>query len=91
MRMDGLEYCNSKARLRDIVVHKADYVSHDFIKEHGRLGRSFGCPALPIDGYEKIITKIKNGSCFFIYYPDKKYLSQSKILKKGKTLLVTAN
>lgn len=91
MRMDGLEYCNSRARVRDIVVHKADYVSYDFIKEHGRLGRSFGCPALPVNGYEKIITKIKNGSCFFIYYPDNKYISQSKILKKGKNLLITDN
>jgi hypothetical protein len=89
MRMDGLEYSNSKARVRDIVVHKADYVSYDFIKEHGRLGRSFGCPALPISGYEKIISKIKNGSCFFIYYPDNKYLLQSKILKKGKELMIT--
>lgn len=89
MRMDGLEYCNSKARVRDIVVHKADYVSYEFIKEHGRLGRSYGCPALPINGYEKIISKIKDGSCFFIYYPDKKYLSQSKILKKGKELIIT--
>ena len=34
MRMDGLEYCNDKARKRDIVVHNADYVSYDFIKEN---------------------------------------------------------
>jgi len=88
MRMDGLEKSNSKARVRDIVVHKADYVSHEFIKEHGRLGRSFGCPALPIKGYEEIIAKIKNGSCFFIYYPDKKYLKESIILQKGNQLIV---
>ena len=84
MRMDGLEYCNDKARKRDIVVHNADYVSYDFIKENGRLGRSFGCPALPIKGYEKIINKIKNGSCFYIFYPDRKYLQRSSILKQGQ-------
>ncbi len=89
MRMDGLEYCNDKARKRDIVVHNADYVSHEFIKENGRLGRSFGCPALPINGYEKIIDKIKNGSCFFIYYPDKKYFQSSNILKQGKKAQLT--
>ena len=86
MRMDGLEYTNNKARVRDIVVHKADYVSEKFIKEHGRLGRSFGCPALPVNGYENIINKIKNGSCFFIYYPDQTYLKKSIILNKAKEI-----
>jgi len=86
MRMDGLEYTNNKARVRDIVVHKADYVSDEFINQHGRLGRSFGCPALPIKGYEKIINKIKNGSCFFIYYPDSNYLKKSIILNKSEEI-----
>ena len=91
MRMDGLEYCNDKARERAIVVHKADYVSHEFIKENGRLGRSFGCPALPVKGYEKVIDKIKDGSCFYIYYPDKKYLQRSSILKQGEKALIIDN
>ena len=91
MRMDGLEYCNNKARERAIVVHKADYVSHDFIKENGRLGRSFGCPALPIKGYEKTINKIKNGSCFFIYYTDNKYFQKSQILKKSAKININQN
>ena len=91
MRMDGLEYCNDRARERAIVVHYADYVSHEFIKENGRLGRSFGCPALPIEGYEKVIDKIKDGSCFYIYYPDKKYLQKSSIIKQGEKALITNN
>lgn len=91
MRMDGLEYCNNKARERAIVVHYADYVSHEFIKENGRLGRSFGCPALPIEGYEKLIDKIKDGSCFYIYYPDKKYLQKSSIIKQGEKALIANN
>ncbi len=91
MRMDGLEYCNDKARKRDIVVHNADYVSPQYIKENGRLGRSFGCPALPIKGYEKIIEKIKNGSCFYIYYPDRKYFQKSSIIKLGEKAQLTEN
>lgn len=70
LRIDGLEKgINDNARERAIVFHGASYVSPGYIQQNGRLGRSFGCPALPYDKTEKIIDLIKNGSCLFIYHP----------------------
>ncbi len=73
LRLDGLQNgLNHAARNRAIVIHQADYVSTDFIAKHGRLGRSWGCPALPADDYEKIIDEIKGGALVFIYHPSLK-------------------
>lgn len=71
---------NSNAFERGVVVHGANYVSEKFIQKNGRLGRSFGCPTVPADKNEAIINTIKNGTCFFIYYPDKNYLSRSELI-----------
>ena len=79
LRLDGLEYSNNKARERAIVIHAADYATENFIARNGRLGRSYGCPSLPKEGYEKVIEKIKEGSCLFIYFPEKTYLTKSKL------------
>ena len=73
LKLDGLERgLNDNARGRAVVVHGADYVSESFIKQHNRLGRSQGCPALPVEMNEKIINVIKNKSCLFIYHPTKR-------------------
>jgi hypothetical protein len=72
---------NDKARERAIVMHGADYVSDDFIRKTGRLGRSLGCPAIPEHLKEKIINTLKNGACLYIYYPDKQYFSKSAFIK----------
>jgi hypothetical protein len=82
LRLDGQETgINDKARARGVVIHGAEYVSKQFIASTGRLGRSQGCPALPMDQYEKIISLIKEGTCLFIYHPDKSYVIQSPLLK----------
>jgi len=86
LKLDGLEFSNSNARERGIVIHAADYVSYDFIQENGRLGRSYGCPALPHQNYFDIISKIKNNSCLFIYYPSKTYFERSLFAKVTPTL-----
>lgn len=71
LRLKGMSKgLNDHARKRAIVIHGAGYVSHDFILEHGRLGRSFGCPALPMNEVNEIIDLIKGGTCLFIYHPD---------------------
>ena len=81
LALDGLENnINDNARIRTIVIHGADYVSSEFIKRHGRLGRSQGCPAVPADQSKEIINTIKGGSCLFIYAPVPDYTSNSQII-----------
>ncbi|TDS60168.1 murein L,D-transpeptidase catalytic domain family protein [Myroides indicus] len=81
MRLDGLEAgINSNARKRAIVIHGADYASLKLVKAQGRLGRSYGCPAVPVEVNKKLIELIKDESCLFIYHPSKDYLSKSHYL-----------
>lgn len=78
LKLDGLDKgLNDNARERAVVIHGADYVSESFIKQNKRLGRSQGCPAIPVEMNAKIINIIKDKSCLFIYHPSKKmnYLS----------------
>ena len=76
--LDGVEQgINDNARSRAIVMHGADYVSTNFINQIGRLGRSFGCPAIPMFGHEEIIKMLSDKSCLYIYYPDDKYQNSS--------------
>lgn len=84
LRMDGLEKgINHLARDRAIVIHQADYVSLDFAKEHGRIGRSLGCPALPVDAYAEVIDAIKEGCLLYIYGGDDTYALQSSFLNES--------
>ena len=81
MHLNGKdEGFNSNAYDRSVVMHAADYVSEEFVKEHGRLGRSHGCPALPPALNEPIINQLKNGTCLFLYSPverlESKFLDQ---------------
>lgn len=71
---------NSNAAARRIVVHRANYVDERIIKKIGRLGRSFGCLALNAKVADKIMHTIKHGSLVFCYYPDTKWLNESKWL-----------
>jgi len=67
LRLDGFDKgINDKARERAIVIHGANYVSESFIKQTGRLGRSHGCPAVPVELTEKVIDLIKDKTCLFI-------------------------
>ena len=72
LRLDGLEKgVNDNARARGVVMHAANYVSNSFIQNNKRLGRSLGCPAVPVELSKDIINTIKDKSCFFIYHPSR--------------------
>lgn len=79
--LHGLEKdFNNLAYQRSIVMHGANYVSQDFINKHGRLGRSWGCPAFNQTIAKEIIDTIKQEQYLFIYYPDKNWLKNSTYL-----------
>jgi len=80
LKLHGLEKgINDNAEKRAIVMHAAEYVSESFIKRVGRLGRSQGCPAVPVEEHKEIIKTLANGTCLFIYYPDLTYFQNSTL------------
>jgi hypothetical protein len=81
LRLDGLEPgFNSHARDRAIVMHGAPYVDPGVAKTNGRLGRSFGCPALRAAVAKQVIDTVRGGGVIFSYYPDPEWLKASKFL-----------
>ena len=80
LRLNGKEQgINDNACARGIVIHSASYVNERIAKNQGYIGRSEGCPAIPKTLHRNIIEKIKNGTCLFLYSPDKFYEMHSKI------------
>ena len=80
--LNGLEKgINDRARERAIVVHGAAYADPSVVARGGRLGRSFGCPALPPKLSRPIIDAIKGGSVMYIYADASDYLAHSTILE----------
>ena len=81
LKLAGIENgINDKALQRAIVMHGADYVNESFIASRGYIGRSQGCPAVPVKDARRIINTIKNGACLYIYSPAQNYLSRSAML-----------
>lgn len=80
LKLIGLEKgINDRAYDRGIVIHGADYVSQDYVNAQGFIGRSQGCPAVPVHLNRSIINAINNHSCVFIYHPD--YVRRSPVLR----------
>jgi len=68
LRLRGLDPgVNDQAEERNIVMHGAWYVSAEHVREHGRLGRSWGCPALAQEEARPVIDTVKGGSFVFAY------------------------
>ena len=81
LRLDGLEPgFNGNARERAIVMHGAPYVDAATAKANGRLGRSWGCPALREAVARRVIDTVRGGGVVFSYYPDPAWLKASKYL-----------
>lgn len=80
LKLEGLERgINDNAYNRGIVVHGAQYVSQDLANAQGYIGRSQGCPAVPVQSSKPIINTIKGGTCLFIYHPS--YVQRSEVLR----------
>ena len=58
---------NDNAFARAIVLHGARYVSEATAARLGRLGRSWGCPAVRAEVARTLIDMIKGGSAIFAY------------------------
>jgi hypothetical protein len=85
LRLDGLEPgFNSHARERAIVMHGATYVDQGFAAKQGRLGRSWGCPALREAVAREVIDFVRDGGVVFSYYPDQAWLDRSRFLHCGE-------
>ena len=77
LRLNGLdEAFNSNALDRCVVMHGAEYASEAFINQTGRLGRSLGCPALPMDQHEDIINTVMGKTTLYIHAANDAYTSQ---------------
>jgi len=81
LRMQGLEPgTNDAAMSRAIVMHGAPYVNPAMAQKMGRLGRSWGCPALRPEIAHQVIDSLKNGQMIFSYYPDSNWLAKSPFI-----------
>jgi hypothetical protein len=86
LRLEGEEAgINDNALSRGIVMHSANYVNESLGKIQGYIGRSLGCPAIPENVHRKVIERIRNGTCLFLYSPDKYYSAHTKILGRDST------
>ncbi|HET9226799.1 MAG TPA: murein L,D-transpeptidase catalytic domain family protein [Thermoanaerobaculia bacterium] len=82
---------NDRAEERHIVMHGAWYVSDAQARAQGRIGRSWGCPALSEEMAPKVIDTIKGGSFVFSYGGDEDWLqSVSSNTCGGGTSVTTA-
>ena len=71
---------NDMAMKRNIVLHGSTYVGDQYLQNFGTLGTSLGCPAIPAAISGRIIRKVRDGSCFFIYHPTSEYLDHSSVI-----------
>jgi hypothetical protein len=82
LRLVGLEPgTNDLAQERAIVIHGANYATAEFAALHGRLGRSWGCPALDPAVHRAVIDTIRGGTALFAYHPDPDWLESSPFLR----------
>jgi hypothetical protein len=81
LRFNGMEAgINNHVRSRHIVFHGSKFVNEHVMQSRGTIGKSLGCPAVPLEVRNEIIDVIKGGSCFYVYNPAPWYTKTSRIL-----------
>ncbi len=86
LRLDGLEPgINDQARARAIVVHGAEYVDPQLAITQGRIGRSFGCPALRPSIVNKVIDALQGGQMLYAYFLDRHKPSISRMINHNES------
>lgn len=81
LRLHGLEPgFNDLAFDRAIVIHGAPYVSAEMIRAHGRLGRSFGCPAVRVPIARPLIDTLAEQAFLFNFYPQRDWMEHSALI-----------
>ena len=89
LKLHGLDRgFNDNAESRAIVMHGAWYMDEGFIQKYGRAGRSWGCPALPLEMKQPVIDAIKDGALLVMYYPSATWYSASRFLHDEAPLQV---
>ena len=80
LRLEGLEKgINDNCLSRDIVIHAAPYVSESVVRAKGRIGRSWGCPAVRPEISRSLIETLRGGAVVLAYYPDPLWLGTSRL------------
>jgi hypothetical protein len=80
LRLQGLEKgVNDKSMERAIVIHAAEYVSQRVGRREGRIGRSWGCPAVRPEVSRQLIETVQGGALLLAYYPENSWLQTSKL------------
>ena len=65
MKVRGLDWSNSNAEARAIVIHNAWYAEPEMIGVHGKLGRSEGCFAFSRDDQWSVMRKLAGGRMIY--------------------------
>jgi hypothetical protein len=76
LRLVGMEKgINDLSKERAIVIHAASYVHRS-----GRIGRSWGCPAVRPEISDALIESVRGGALLLSYYPEQYWLQASKLV-----------
>ncbi len=84
LRLDGLEPgINDRARARGLVLHGSPFVNAERAS-HGGLGRTEGCPAVPMSSARRLVNLLQGGAVVFAWYPDPGFLARSRYVDHSK-------
>ena len=65
MKVHGLDWSNSNAESRAIVIHNAWYAEPEMVDVHGKLGRSQGCFAFSRADQYKVMSRLAGGRMIY--------------------------